>query len=60
MIGLLPIDEREQKALLAGLESLDDIIIDIHGNETEKTALIKYREIITPLKEKLRKIDFKF
>lgn len=60
MIGLLPIDENEKLALLAGLDSLEDIIIDIHGNESEKPALIKYREIINPLKEKLHKIIFKF
>jgi len=60
MIGLLSIDETEQKALLAGLESLDDIIIDENDIESEKPALIKYREIINPLKEKLTNLTFKY
>lgn len=60
MIGLLSIDEKEQKVLLAGLESLDDIIIDENDNESEKPALIKYREIIEPLKDKLTNLKFKY
>jgi len=59
MIGLLPIDEKEQKALLAGLESLDDIIVDIYGNESEKPAYTKFKDILEPLKDKLLKLKFK-
>jgi len=60
MIGLLPIDENEKLALLAGLDSLEDMIIDVHGNEMENKVYIKFKNLIEPLKQKINKIDFKF
>ena len=49
-IGLVPITQIEQKALLAGLDSFEDILISVHGKESLNPNAEKYKAILEPLK----------